>query len=369
MKLNQLVNPDLMSRMLREGYIRVVDHPSLPLTLYNYTERAQFSRTWNTATLVSRGLIVNNVTMDIVARPFPKFFNWGEQAPKGRKFKMALDEQIIATDKIDGSLGIMYDRGDRFGYTFATRGSFTSDQARHANLVWLDKYKKDWEYMITPGYTFLFEIVYPENRIVVNYGGMDDIVLLGAVHIDTGRILGPEMFPGWPGPKARVLPYHTLSKAVEAKPRPGKEGMVVRSLADGLMLKLKQEDYVSLHRVVTGLNEKEIWRRCVRASEEFPEFGKVMDSVLDNIPDEMHEWVGSVVQNLWKEYVKMTSALACWFQLAPVGSRRELGLWIKEQKDMPKWVASGLWLVYDDKDTRELIWKQLEPRGDVKKNA
>lgn len=367
MKLNQLINPDLMYRMLREGFIRGVDHPSLPLTLLNYTEKTQFSRMWNTATLASRGLIFNNVTMDVVARPFPKFFNWGEQMPKGGKFKMSMDEPIIATDKIDGSLGILYPRGDRFGHTFATRGSFTSDQARHANLIWLDKYYRDWEYLINDDYTMLFEIVYPENRIVVNYGDLDDIVLLGAVHIETGRVLGPEMFPAWPGPKAKVLEPKTLAQAVEAKPRPGKEGIVVRSLSDGLMLKIKQEDYVSLHRVVTGLNEKEIWRRCVKALGEFPEFGEVMDQVLEDIPDEMHDWVGQVVQDLWKAYVGRISELVMWFQIANLDSRRDLGLWIKDQKDMPKWVASGLWLMYDDKDTRELIWKQLEPKGDVKK--
>jgi RNA ligase len=369
MRVRELINPDLMRKMYEGGYIRIQSHPSLPLSLYNYTEKAQFQRMWNTATLNSRGLIVDDESEEIVARPFPKFFNWGERMPKGGKFKMSMDEPIIATDKIDGSLGILYPRGDRFGHTFATRGSFTSDQARHANMIWLEKYHRDWEYLINDDYTMLFEIVYPENRIVVNYGDLDDIVLLGAVHIETGRVLGPEMFPAWPGPKAKVLEPKTLAQAVEAKPRPGKEGIVVRSLSDGLMLKIKQEDYVSLHRVVTGLNEKEIWRRLSKAHCDADElrFSKIMDQVLQDIPDELHEWVNKVVEQLWADFVLMSSRLMCWFQEVPLTSRKDLGLWIKSQEDCPKWLASGLWLLYDGKDTRELIWKQLEPRGDVKK--
>lgn len=373
MKINQIINPDLMRRMVEGGYIRTQRHPSLPLTLYNYSEKAQFSRVWNTATLASRGLIVHDGG-EIVARPFPKFFNWGETPPKGRRFKMDLEEPVVVTDKVDGSLGILYDRGDRFGYVFATRGSFTSDQARHANMIWLEKYKK-YEYLIRPDVTMLFEIIYPENRIVVNYGAMNDVILLGGVHKDTGRILGPEMFPGWPGPRVAVMPYRTLAEAVEAKPRPGKEGLVVRSLGDGLMLKIKQDDYVSLHRVVTGLNEKEIWRRAMKANlMDKPDYVNEEDLILENIPDELHEWVISVATQLMAEVYSMLGIArdvyrdAVTTEVVPdTYDRANRKLFASRiTKIRAAWLTKALWLMYDGHDPREFLWKQVEPRGDVK---
>ena len=35
----------------------------------------------------------------------------------------------------------------------------------------------------TRSWTYLYEIVYPENRIVLNYRGLHDLILLGAVDI------------------------------------------------------------------------------------------------------------------------------------------------------------------------------------------
>lgn len=376
MKLNQLINPDLMRRMIEGGFIRTQDHPSLPLRLFNYTEKAQFSRMWNTATLACRGLIVNVETQEIVARPFPKFFNWGETPPKGRRFKMEMDERVIVTDKVDGSLGILYASRRREGDTFATRGSFVSQQAMHATKLWRERYQNEVQDRMDPALTYLFEIVYPENRIVVNYGAMDDVVLLGAVHKDTGRILGPEMFPAWPGRRVVVMPHTTLASAVAAKPRPGKEGMVVRSLNDGLMLKIKQEDYVSLHRVVTGLNEKEIWRRAMKADIELDGFDAVVspEKVLGDIPDELHDWVRSVVTRLSAEVYSMLGiARDVYLRAASIeypentfsrAHRKQFATNIQQIR--AAWLTKALWLMYDGHDPREFLWKQVEPRGDVK---
>ena len=46
--------------------------------------------------------------------------------------------------------------------------------------------------------------------------------------------------------------------------RPNAEGIVVRYLAGpdaGLMVKIKQDDYVLMHRLITGMNARVIWER------------------------------------------------------------------------------------------------------------
>lgn len=59
--------------------------------------------------------------------------------------------------------------------------------------------------------------------------------------------------------------YHTLADALAAPPRPNAEGLVVRYLDGahaGTMVKLKQDDYVRLHRIVTGMTARRLWERA-----------------------------------------------------------------------------------------------------------
>jgi len=49
-------------------------HPTLPLTIWNYTEKVQYESLWDEVTLSARGLVTDG-NGRVVARPFSKFFN------------------------------------------------------------------------------------------------------------------------------------------------------------------------------------------------------------------------------------------------------------------------------------------------------
>lgn len=70
--------------------------------------------------------------------------------------------------------------------------------------------------MPVAGWTYLFEIIYPSNRIVLDYGRTDDLMLLGAVQISTGTAVGPRdpICAPWPGPRIEVQAYLTLAEAL-----------------------------------------------------------------------------------------------------------------------------------------------------------
>jgi len=137
--LRSLMDITLLNQMIDERYIRKQHHPDdHDLIILNYTEKAQFERVWNEATLQCRGLILRmteGVGAVVVARPFPKFFNYGENGRTDYDF----EAEVEVTDKMDGSLGILYDGPD--GPAIATRGSFSSDQALHATKVYQDRYE------------------------------------------------------------------------------------------------------------------------------------------------------------------------------------------------------------------------------------
>ena len=54
--LSDLFDAALLGTMVQEGYVRVQRHPTTPLLIHNYTEKAQFASVWNPVTLVCRGV-------------------------------------------------------------------------------------------------------------------------------------------------------------------------------------------------------------------------------------------------------------------------------------------------------------------------
>ena len=92
------------------------------LLMFAYTPAAQYAGRWNAFERMSRGLILDATTGEVVARPFDKFYNWDEG---GRTSDTTFD---YVMEKVDGSLIICFHHGGR--WRAATRGSFTSDQKR-----------------------------------------------------------------------------------------------------------------------------------------------------------------------------------------------------------------------------------------------
>ena len=60
----------------RYGAVNVSYHDGL--VLFDYKAEAQYINRWNFFERVSRGLLIDEKTGEVVARPFDKFFNWGE---------------------------------------------------------------------------------------------------------------------------------------------------------------------------------------------------------------------------------------------------------------------------------------------------
>jgi RNA ligase len=326
------------------GYVRVNEHPDFyEMWILNYTEKAAFEGHWNNVTLNCRGLIIDAFG-SIIARPFPKFFNYGQPGCP----EIDLDEPAVVSDKMDGSLGIAY-QGRDGKYYIATRGSFTSDQAIKATEILRRKYPF-WKPRVS-NYTYLFEIVYPENRIVCDYGDMEDLVFLGAVNIDTGKTMYMDYAgqPIWPGPVAETFPYQTMREALEAEPRPNKEGFVVHFLYSDVRVKIKQEDYIQLHKIVTGLNARTVWEAMVDGT---------LDELIEKVPDEFHNFVVGVVESISE---KVNEAILICNQtydgiLDTIGENPSKKDFAMVAKTYP--YSWALFNMFDNKDIRQK-WLQL----------
>ncbi|GAA2546194.1 hypothetical protein GCM10010435_14250 [Winogradskya consettensis] len=343
--LADVFDPADLAAAIEAGLVRVQRHPSKPFSIYNYTEAAQYSGAWTPVTLACRGLIMDS-DLEILARPLKKFFNHTEShAP-------VLDPaaKVVVTDKLDGSLGIVYPDGE--GWAVATRGSFASEQAQHATEILRGRYGA---FVPPTGLTVLVEIIYPANRIVVDYAGLDDLVLLGAVEIATGRTHGPEAVPEWPGPVVETFAYATLADALAAPTREGQEGMVVHFVDSDERVKIKYAEYVRLHRLVTGLSDRTVWEVLVAGGD--------LDALTEPLPDEFHAWVTGVAtelvaavdamaEDVEKEFAAIVAAL-------PDGwGRREFAAQALKSQH-----RGALFLRLDDKDYRPGLWTLVKPAG------
>lgn len=338
MKLTELIDPALMDSMLHEGMLYRREHPDDPsLVVYNYTQRAQFDRVWNDATLNCRGLVVHGDK--VIARPWRKFFNYDEVSVKS-------NGPFVAYEKIDGSLGIAYTAPDGMP-AIATRGSFNSDQAVHAT-DWARNNGAVTEWLtniLGKGLTPLFEIIYPENRIVVDYGNFDGLVLLGIVDIETGEDVLDTL--DWPGESVASYPGMGLEDLMSL-PSSNREGYVLR-YDNGVRLKVKFDEYIRLHKVLTKINEVTIW--------EFLRDRMSIQAMAQYVPDEFFKWMQATAYDIQKKFTEVESS--CFRTLAKVNrqsSRKEQAEFILSQPH-----PGIVFRMLDDKPYTSEIWKLVRP--------
>lgn len=341
---------DELRAAVLDGRVTERQHPTLSLFIYNYSNDVQFLNVWDNVTLNCRGLILDE-NFNIVARPWRKFFNMGQ-----RDNEIHSLAPVEVTDKLDGSLGIFYPTPD--GFAIATRGSFDSKQARHATQVYREKYEGRINEAVFIDYTPLVEIIFPINRIVVNYGDMDDLVILGCVHKEKGYYMGPGAAAGmlnWDGPQAEVFQFDTFVDALANWPhREGKEGVVVRS--GDKMVKLKQPDYLELHKLVTNASPKTVWQQL--------SVGKTRAEILSAFPDEFFDYIDGFIKPLMARYEERLEEIMKGYDVA---MRRVSRMESPTRKDYATEFIKYpdkryFFLLLDAKPVREVLWQELRPK-------
>lgn len=339
--LEDLLDTDELDVLIALGRVTERFHDTLPLKIYNYTNQAQYANEWTNEERVCRGLIVT-AWNEVISRGMPKFFNYGD--PHGPDFWPTDVGALVR--KEDGSLGV--------GYTYAgttaiaTRGSFHSTQANMANAQ-LTQDDIDLIHMAADtSDTAIFEIIHPDNRIVLEYGDRQENIHLGFVNNETG-----ETDLRWTE-GVTIAAVQTLI----AKPIPDdEEGYVVSVKGKGLF-KLKGETYLNLHKLMFGLTEKAVW--------EMLQSHNVSDreAYVNQFPVITQQWVKRKMQYFTMKhaaYVSDTNFVRQYMHDAiPGASRKEQALWLKDN------YPDALGRVFAQLDGGNeklypLIWKTIKP--------
>lgn len=320
--------------LVDKKYVNVQKHPTADLYIYNYSPKTQYERKWNDVTLNCRGLILDQ-NDSVVARPFKKFFNFSEHSPDEIP-----SEGFEVFEKMDGSMGILYwlDGTPHI----ASRGSFDSSQARKANQIFHSKYKHTFD-LLDRSKTYIFEIIYPENRIVCDYGDLEDLILLAVIDNETGE---DHNLPDIGFPVVKRYDWMTDISQMLTEKSNDREGYVIR-FRNGFRVKVKFEEYCRLHRILTQVSNKTIW--------EYLSQGRDFDEILDKVPDEFYGWVKNTKENLLKDYLEIENEAKGYYR--PFENRKEAAEHFLKHR-----LSGILFSMLDGKNPSPIIWRMIKPK-------
>ena len=343
-------NIELLNKHVSDGNVNVQKHKDFDYYIYNYAQTVQFEKLWDEVTIDSRGLILDGVG-NIIARPFQKFFNLKEHDIKDIPF----DLPYTVFEKMDGSLGITY-KGEDGKVYIATRGSFESEQAIKATeMLHTNSDLYNLVHSYSDEYTFLFEIIYPSNRIVVDYGGDEKLVLLGSYHKGTNEFVHPDYYkqlmPSLITPKTfDVSSIDDLKNSGETN----FEGYVVR-FGNDFRVKVKLDEYVRLHRILTNVSNVSIWEALKNGDD--------LEEILQNVPDEFYDWVNEIISGLQEKYDEILGVVSGVHNHIVYNmkdsTRKEIAMYLLENH---KNLSSILFSVLDGKDHSKTIWDMVRPQ-------
>lgn len=335
--LGDILDLDNLRSMVTQKYIKRIESGD-GRVLYDYTSSAQFDRVWNNETRLCRGLVTDDHD-NLLARPFPKFWNLSDHANPA--LPPVPNEPFDISDKLDGSLIIAYRYNSQLAAN--TRGSFTSTQALAA-AKWL-RSPTFAGFVPEQGVTHLFEWISPDNRIVIDYGARRECVLLDVIDNHTGRSISPtnDLFA-----RPEVIAasdYHALPA------RDNAEGYVVR-FQSGFRVKVKHPRYVQLHKLLSGLTEHRVW--------EILSSGSTIDDILEIVPDETYQWLRDVEATLLARF--HTICTEANTEASRIKDRAGADRKAFAAEATKSEYRSLLFLLFDGKSCSSLAWKLIEPR-------
>jgi len=358
---------EILNQYVKDGWVERNDHPSLPISIYNYSRKTQYEGKWDDITLKTGGLVLDTEG-NVITKSFDKFFNYEELVGNKWVESKIPNEPFEVFEKMDGSLGILFNYNNE--WILATKGSFTSKQAIRGMEI-LKKYRYE---KLIKGFTYLFEIIYPENTIVCEYD-FEDLILLAVVdnkdgyelriHDDNIHLEGIRFRNLYNNLGFKVVKkYDGIRDYSELKSKilQNAEGFVIK-FENGIRMKIKGEEYVRLHRILTRFSNYDIWKHL--------KDGKDVMELVERVPDEFDKWVKEQVSAL--KYGHFAVSEYCgkahdyfrygkYNDVDPEPSKKEFAEHLKKVVDPNLHaIMFAMWNGKRDK-ADELIWKLIKPK-------
>lgn len=323
---------------------------------------------WCVETIRCRGLVVDANDDTIVGMCIPKFHNLTEGAAHHLKaYKECIDNKMsfTVTEKMDGSFGNVWWDKYQQKWRCSTRGSFESDQA-----IFATEYLNKHYHLIKGDLNFnvIVEIIYPENRVVVDYGDRAELVLLTGFNEKCEEFHRYELDVVASIWHMNIVPTHKFSSIDEIVTKcetldGNHEGYVLR-FENGFRTKIKGKIYCELHKIISGLSTTAVYENIDYINYE------IKKEWLVNVPEEFREQIEAygkqIIDVLYNELMTIDEMymLAMQFVVDEFGeayTKKELVSILNYKQLKPYF--SDILLAYGGKTDalRERIWKRHRP--------
>ena len=333
-------------------------HPTLPLIIWNYSVECQYGGIyWDEVTLQCRALVTDSDGV-IISRGFSKFFNMEEEkheATQNFEIFEKLDGQYISAFWYNGEMVVN------------SKGSFTSPYAIEAKRILEEKHQRFIDYMndspVNKDYSYIFELIgfeqivvaYPEPDLIVtgvfrhcyyeplwNYWEDISVGFEGEQFINS---LGLKMVQKFNG-----LDY----KSIKQLNWENSEGFVVR-FSNGQRCKIKFENYIELHRIMTNQTTGQIWRALAN--------GEPISSYLEDTPDEFYDKIREVEKEFKERFDHIEEISKIYFDYFKPLLDHDRRLFIdKVNLLLINPYRSVVKSLVDSKFHDEIIWRSLKPK-------
>jgi RNA ligase len=313
------------------------------LQLFNYFSPKIYEFGWNKYNILARGLVLCPELKEIVAIPYPKFFNMFEL----EQFNKDYFDNTIKNDnfdfsfKEDGSLGIIYHFRNK--WYINTRGSFNSEQSIRMQPIINDIFNHEINNELKDKVnTLLCEIIYPENRIVMDYGDFDGIKLIsyydndGYEHLVDNGILPETKLVKIPDDKLKEYDHKIKYSMHSSKLHnnindcikwinnvfdnipSGKvmEGYVIR-FSNGVRVKIKSDEYFKLHKIVSNLTDKCVFEIFKDNFTEIFNNNYLVDDIINNyfplVPEEYVTDIRLMIERIISNFSDIFGDIVTYF--------------------------------------------------------
>lgn len=309
-----------------------------------------------------RGLIIDKNTLDPEALSFFKFFNIHEQHAAKIDWSTARVQE-----KVDGSKILSFYDEYKNDWQFCTTGMLNAyecpvggwglsfgqllEKALANNGLSLDKFKL----MLIPHYCYTFELVAPENRVVVPYKEAD-LYLIGV----RDRLTWKEEYPSdfiqlcsyIKRPKSYDL--RSLEDCIAATEKMGfdEEGFVIVD-ANWNRVKCKSPSYVAAHYSVSYLKESKVGIVQLCLQEQADDFGSAYP--------QFQELIDSINQKIREESTAVAELVTT---CQSMDGRKEKALLL--HKITPSHLQAVVWAIIDGKVSSYKEWLKIQTKNKLK---
>lgn len=282
-----------------------------------------------------RSLVIDVKNENIVLSPFKKFRNLNEgeeNSLENIRKKLNNAKSVEITNKLDGSM-----QSARFyNGEIVMSGSQAIDPANSWRLQ--DGYKKvfnDLNYirMISenPEFTFIFEYITLEDAHVVSYKEEEQgLYLIGMRNVFNGEQLSYNQVRRYSKmynvkmTKIFDKTFDEVMNETQIWKSNEMEGFVIN--IDGFMFKLKCDDYVKIHRILSNISSINLIIKNIADG--------TFDDLISKVP-EVYKYRVSKVSKMVFDYIRNTDKIVKdFYNKAPKNSRKDFMIYV--DKNVPK---------------------------------